>query len=115
MLAAIAVATRALRFRSLRRAHGQNLGWESRWTIFVMSRPAKVLWNAQKRAWCTEVGGARRILAKGKANKKLAREKLRELLDEQAVLADVNGAITVAALCDAFLEDALQELRTADV
>jgi hypothetical protein len=37
-------------------------------------------------------------LAKGKANKKLAQEKLRDLLEEQRLLADVNGTITVSAL-----------------
>ena len=68
-----------------------------------MPRPARVWWHKQKRAWCTEIGGSRRVLAKGKLNKALAQEKLRDLVAEQALLADVNGAITVAALCDAFL------------
>jgi site-specific recombinase XerD len=76
-----------------------------------MPRPAKVWWNKQKQAWFTELGGARRMLAKGKSNKSLAKEKLQALLDEQALLAQVNGAITVAALCDAFLEDALHNLE----
>jgi integrase len=76
-----------------------------------MPRSATVWWNKQKGTWCTDLGGARHVLAKGKANKRLAREKLRELLDEQALLADVNGAITVAALCEAFVDDALQNLE----
>ena len=76
-----------------------------------MRRPAKVWWNKQKQAWHTEFGGKRRLLAKGKRNKSLASDKLRDLLDEQALLADVNGAITVAALCDVFLEDALHNLE----
>jgi integrase/recombinase XerC len=76
-----------------------------------MSRPATVWWNKQRGAWCTDIGGARHVLAKGKANKKLAKEKLKGLLEEQELLADVNGAITVAAMCDAFLEDALQNLE----
>lgn len=51
------------------------------------------------------------MLAKGRSNKPLAKERLRELLDEQALLADVHGASTVAALCDTFLEDALHNLE----
>jgi integrase len=78
-----------------------------------MPRPAKVWWNKQKQAWYTELGGVRRMLAKGKANRELAKDRLKELLDEQALLADVNGAITVAALCDAFLEDAFHNLEKA--
>jgi hypothetical protein len=76
-----------------------------------MPRPANVWWNKQKQAWYTELGGRRRLLTKGKSNKSLAKVKLGELLDEQALLADVHGAITVAALCDAFLEDALHNLE----
>lgn len=76
-----------------------------------MPRPATVWWNKQRGAWCTDIGGTRHVLAKGKANKKLAKDKLREMLDEQVLLADVNGAITVAAMCDAFLEDALHNLE----
>jgi integrase len=75
-----------------------------------MPRPATVWWNKQRGAWCTDLGGARHILAKGKANKKLAKDKLKELVDEQALLADVNGAITVAAMRDEFLDDALHNL-----
>jgi hypothetical protein len=51
------------------------------------------------------------VLAKGKANKQIATDRLRILLDEQALLADVNGATTVAAMCHAFLEDALHNLK----
>ena len=78
-----------------------------------MPRPATIWWNKQRGAWCTDIGGTRHVLAKGKANKKLANEKLKELRDEQDLLADVNGAITVAAMCDAFLEDALHNLERA--
>ena len=60
-----------------------------------MPRSATVWWNKQKGAWCTDIGGSRRVLDKGKANKKLAQEKLRYLLEEQRLLADVNGAISV--------------------
>lgn len=76
-----------------------------------MSRPARVWWNQQKGTWCTELGGKRHTLAKGKGNRRLANEKLRTLLEEQRLLADVNGAISVAALCDLFLEDAKQNLE----
>jgi integrase/recombinase XerC len=51
------------------------------------------------------------VLAKGRSNKKLAQEKLKDLLTEQALLADVNGAVSVAALCEAFLQDALDHLE----
>jgi integrase len=77
------------------------------------SRP-DVWWNKQRGAWCIDIGGKRRILAKGKADKKFAKDRLKELVDEQSLLEDVNGAITVAAMCDAFLEYALHnpEKRT---
>ena len=76
-----------------------------------MARQAKVWWNKQKGAWCSDIGGARRVLAKGKQNKSLATERLRELLKEQALLADVNGSVTVAALCEAFVDDAKENLE----
>jgi hypothetical protein len=50
-----------------------------------MPRPAKVWWNKQKQAWFTEVGGKRRMLAKGKANKTFAKDRLQALLDEQGL------------------------------
>jgi integrase len=76
-----------------------------------MSRQSRVWWNRQKGTWCTELGGKRRTLAKGKGNRPAAERKLRELLKEQRLLADVNGAISVAGLCDLFLEDAKQTLE----
>ena len=51
-----------------------------------MPRPATVWWNKQRGAWCTDIGGTRHVLAKGKANKKLANEKLKALRDEQGLL-----------------------------
>lgn len=78
-----------------------------------MPRDARVWWNNQKGAWCSDLGGKRRILAKGKANKSLAKEQLKSLLEEQAMLAQVNGAITVASLCEQFLEFADENLQPA--
>jgi len=60
-----------------------------------MPRGATVWWNKQRGAWCTDIGGTRHVLAKGKANKTLAKDRLNELINEQELLADVNGAITV--------------------
>jgi integrase len=76
-----------------------------------MSRSATVWWNKQKRAWCTEVGGSRKVLAKGRSNKRTAIAKLKALLNEQQLLAEVNGAISVARLCEEFLADAKQHLE----
>lgn len=76
-----------------------------------MSRNARVWWNRQKGTWCTELGGKRHTLAKGKGSRRLAEQALRSLLEQQKLLADVNGAISVAALCDLFLEDAKQNLE----
>jgi integrase len=76
-----------------------------------MPRHARVWWNRQKATWCTELGGKRRTLAKGKSNRRLAESILRNLLEEQRLLTDVNGAISVAGLCDLFLEDAKQNLE----
>lgn len=78
-----------------------------------MSRHARVWWNRQKQSWCTELGGKRHTLAKGKSNRRVAERVLRDLLAEQRLLADVNGAISVAGLCDAFLEDAKHNLEPA--
>ena len=58
-----------------------------------MLRPATVWWNKQRGAWCTDIGGARHLLAKGKANKKLAKDRLKELLDEHALLAEFDALL----------------------
>jgi hypothetical protein len=47
-----------------------------------MSRCATVWWNKQKSAWCTEVGGSRKVLAKGRSNKRIAVAKLNALLQD---------------------------------
>ncbi len=76
-----------------------------------MPREARVWWNSQKGSWCTDIGGKRRTLAKGKDNKKQARERLKALLEEQELLAQVDGAMTVACLCERFLEFAQENLQ----
>ncbi len=76
-----------------------------------MSRQPDIWWNKQKSAWCTDLGGHRKVLAKGKAKKKQAQDKLRALLDEQSLLATVGGTVTVAGLCEAFLADADENLE----
>lgn len=78
-----------------------------------MSRSATVWWNKQKRAWCTEIGGRRQVLAKGRSNRRAAVTKLKALVEEQQLLAEVNGAISVARLCDEFLADAQQHLAAS--
>jgi hypothetical protein len=54
-----------------------------------MPRRPDVWWNKQRGAWCTDIGGHRHVLAKGKVNKKLAKDRLKEIADEQALLAEV--------------------------
>ena len=76
-----------------------------------MARQPKVWWNDQKNVWCSDIGGKRHRLAKGKKNKKHAQEMLKALLEEQALLAEVNGAITIARLCEEFVADAFENLE----
>ncbi len=76
-----------------------------------MSRNARVWWNKQKSAWCTDLGGRRKTLAKGWKNKKVAQDKLKSLLEERGLLESVNGQITVACLCERFLDAALENLE----
>lgn len=76
-----------------------------------MSRKATVWWNAQKRSWCTDFGGQRRTLAKGRSGRSQAVTQLNALVKEQELLDSVHGPITVAGLCEAFLEDAQQHLE----
>ncbi len=76
-----------------------------------MGRRADVWWNKQRKTWVTDaVGGKRRTLAKGWANKKIAKQRLGELLEEHALLEAVNGAISVAHLVELFLDDAEEHL-----
>jgi hypothetical protein len=52
---------------------------------------------------------------KERPSKKFAKDRLKELLDEHALLAEFDGAITVTGICDAFLDDALHNLDKSDV
>ena len=67
--------------------------------------------QAKTRAWCTDVGGRRQLLAKGRPNKRAAITKLKAILEEQQLLAEVNGAMSVARLCEEFLADANENLE----
>jgi hypothetical protein len=64
----------------------------------------KGLVERQNGTWCTDLGGKRRTLAKGRENKQPAKDKLKSLLEEQALLARVNETITVACLAERFLD-----------
>lgn len=76
-----------------------------------MAHQPKAWWNKRKGTWCSDIGGERHTLAKGKRNKRKAEEKLKSLLAEQALLADVNGSVTVARLCEEFLADTEENLE----
>ncbi len=39
-----------------------------------MSRQPDIWWNKQKCSWCTDLGGHRKVLAKGKGKKKQAQD-----------------------------------------
>jgi integrase len=79
----------------------------------VAGHRVTVWWHKQKRAWCTEIDRKRFTLAKGRANKQQALDALEALLRERELLAAVNGAISVAGLCERFLNDAEQHLSPA--
>jgi hypothetical protein len=72
----------------------------------------RVWWWDAKGDWCTQLAGRRYLLAKGKgkAAKRAAQEQLSALLAERALLRGVNGQITVARLCEEFLEDTQEHL-----
>ena len=55
-----------------------------------MPRQAKIWWNKQRQAWCTELGG-RRTLAKGRQNRKLAANQLKALLQEPSGIFVVSA------------------------
>lgn len=76
-----------------------------------MARPNRVWWHRQKKAWCTEIGGKRYTLAKGRSQKQQALDALGALLHERELLDAVDGAISVAGLSELFLEDAHQNLK----
>lgn len=69
-----------------------------------------VWWHKQKKVWCTEIDRKRFTLAKGRANKQQAEVALAALLEERELLASVNGAISVAGLCERFLIDVDEHL-----
>ena len=65
-----------------------------------MSRPSKVWWNSQKGTWCSDLGGKRHTLAKGRGNKNQAERALKKLLVEQTLLrwSDESCAAVVALI-----------------
>ena len=79
-----------------------------------MARKATVWWWKAKGYWVTELGGRRICLAKGWRNKQAAKDKFKQLSKERDLLAEANGAITVAALCEKFLDDAAENLALKD-
>ncbi len=56
-----------------------------------MAPELSVWWNAQKGIWCSDIGGKRRLLARGKKSKKQAKEQLKKILREQELLARSTG------------------------
>lgn len=78
-----------------------------------MPTKSRVWWWSAKKYWVTQIDGKRVCLAKGRKNKKAAQEKLDQILAERALLANVEGPITVAALCEQFLDDANENLAPA--
>src|SRR5207237_864928 len=52
-----------------------------------------------------------KTLAHGWSSKKLAENKFAALLQEQELLATVNGSVTVARLCEEFAADAAENLE----
>jgi site-specific recombinase XerD len=77
-----------------------------------MARPNSVWWNKQKQTWCVEIEGKRFTLAKGRAKKSEAVKALTAILRERALLAKVDGAISVAGLCERFLVDTEERLSS---
>jgi integrase len=67
-------------------------------------------WWSAKEYWATQSDGKRICLAKGRKSKKIAQEKLDALLAERKLLATVDGPITVAGLCEEFLDDVQRHL-----
>jgi site-specific recombinase XerD len=79
----------------------------------MSGRSVSVWWNKQTKAWVTEIDRKRFTLAKGRGNRRQALDALAELLRERELLAKVNGAISVAGLCERFLADAKEHLSPA--
>jgi integrase len=68
-----------------------------------MSRQARPWFYKQTGWWMAWVGGRKAKLAKGKANKKAARDRLEELLDQAAVNAPAEKPQTVASVIETYL------------
>jgi integrase len=75
-----------------------------------MPAEPRVWWWSAKSYWATQIDGRRLCLAKGRKNKKAAEAKLSALLAERTLLAKVDGPVSVAGLCEEFLEDAQRRL-----
>jgi hypothetical protein len=75
-----------------------------------MATQPSLWWWSAKKYWATQIDGKRLCLVKGRKNKQLAQEKLDALLAERKLLASVDGPLTVAALCEEFLEDVQRNL-----
>ncbi len=75
-----------------------------------MATQPSLWWWSAKKYWATQIDGKRLCLAKGRKNKQLAQEKLDALLAERKLLGTVDGPLTVAALCEEFLEDVQRNL-----
>ena len=65
--------------------------------------------------WCTNVGGSRTKLAKGRAGRSAAEDFLFDLLQELRTSANCKTypQLTVSDLCDKFLDDVEVNLATA--
>lgn len=75
-----------------------------------MPAKSRVWWWSAKKYWATQIDGKRVCLAKGRKNKKSAEAKLDQMLAERQLLSSVDGPITVAALCEQFLDDVNENL-----
>jgi len=68
-----------------------------------MSRTAKPWFYSQTGWWMAWIGGRKKKLAKGKANKRAAWDRLEELLDQAAVNAPAEKPQTVASVIETYL------------
>lgn len=70
-------------------------------------------WHKQRKVWFIDLDGKRYTLAKGRANERLAVKALAEMIRERELLTKVDGAISVAGLCERFLIDTQERLSPA--
>ncbi len=75
-----------------------------------MPAKSRVWWWSAKKYWATQIDGKRVCLSKGRKNKKSAEAKLDQIIAERQLLSAVDGPISVAALCEQFLDDANEHL-----